>query len=210
MSTISRPDGGSVQWMSPELLDPESFGLNDCSPTEKSDCYALGMVIYEVLSGQLPYGLDKGIVVSRKVVGGKRPGRPLGTRAAWFTDGLWETLELCWNHQPRDRPDLKTLLQRLEGATQVLRSPPLTAANQGIVADTDNLPDRTVTNLGMVSTSLAAADVRQLETGGFDPDKPPLPYPYSVVIPSTPRTQPQPPTPSKPSLAQPNIPRISQ
>jgi len=34
--------------MSPELLDPERFGITDYRPTKKSDCYALGMVVYEV------------------------------------------------------------------------------------------------------------------------------------------------------------------
>jgi hypothetical protein len=37
--------------MSPELLDPEMFGLPELEgerPTKQSDCYALGMVIYEV------------------------------------------------------------------------------------------------------------------------------------------------------------------
>jgi len=36
--------------MSPELLDPERFGMpesEDNRPTRQSDCYALGMVIYE-------------------------------------------------------------------------------------------------------------------------------------------------------------------
>lgn len=34
--------------MSPELLDPERFEITECRPTKQSDCYALGMVIYEV------------------------------------------------------------------------------------------------------------------------------------------------------------------
>jgi hypothetical protein len=37
--------------MSPELLDPELFGVPESEgdrPTRQSDCYALGMVIYEV------------------------------------------------------------------------------------------------------------------------------------------------------------------
>jgi len=35
--------------MSPELLDPGSFGEHATGrPTKQSDCYALGMVIYEV------------------------------------------------------------------------------------------------------------------------------------------------------------------
>ena len=43
--------GGTRRWMSPELLDPEMFGIPQSQgdrPTRQSDCYALGMVIYEV------------------------------------------------------------------------------------------------------------------------------------------------------------------
>jgi serine/threonine protein kinase len=48
-------EGGTIKWMSPELLDPEKFGLKKSRPTKESDCYALGMVVYEVLSGQTPF-----------------------------------------------------------------------------------------------------------------------------------------------------------
>ena len=44
---MSFTGGGTRRWMSPELLDPERFGAGD-RPTRQSDCYALGMVIYEV------------------------------------------------------------------------------------------------------------------------------------------------------------------
>ena len=43
--------GGTYRWMSPELLDPERFGMPESEgnrPTRQSDCYAFGMVIYEV------------------------------------------------------------------------------------------------------------------------------------------------------------------
>ncbi|KAF9647235.1 kinase-like protein, partial [Thelephora ganbajun] len=39
--------GGTHCWMSPELLDPQCFDSNG-RPTHESDCYALGMVVYEV------------------------------------------------------------------------------------------------------------------------------------------------------------------
>jgi hypothetical protein len=42
--------GGTIRRMSPELLVPEQFGASDDRPTKKSDCYALGMVVYEVRS----------------------------------------------------------------------------------------------------------------------------------------------------------------
>jgi serine/threonine protein kinase len=47
-SLVSFTTGGSWRWMSPELLDPELFGVQGDRPTRQSDCYALGMVIYEV------------------------------------------------------------------------------------------------------------------------------------------------------------------
>ena len=48
---MSFTGGGTRRWMSPELLHPERFGIpesEDNRPTRQSDCYALGMVIYEV------------------------------------------------------------------------------------------------------------------------------------------------------------------
>ena len=40
--------GGTLRWMSPELFDPKQFNLPTVRLTKESDCYALGMVIYEV------------------------------------------------------------------------------------------------------------------------------------------------------------------
>ena len=82
--------------MSPELLYPENFDLEDSRRTKYSDCYALGMVIYEVLSGEVPF-LHYGVfAVIAKVSKGERPGRPRGEVGKCFTDGIWEILEGCW------------------------------------------------------------------------------------------------------------------
>ena len=50
-SLMSFTAGGTYRWMSPELLYPEGFGIPQQEgdrPTRQSDCYAFGMVIYEV------------------------------------------------------------------------------------------------------------------------------------------------------------------
>ena len=50
-SLVSFTPGWSTRWVSPELLDPGRFGVpesEDDRPTRESDCYAMGMVIYEV------------------------------------------------------------------------------------------------------------------------------------------------------------------
>lgn len=109
--------------MSPERLDPNRFGLKDNRPTKESDCYALGMVIYEVLSGEIPYPLCNKLVVVQKILGGERPTRPQGAQGARFAAGLWEMLELCWKPQSTDRPSLDTVIRCLQDVAQPQRPP---------------------------------------------------------------------------------------
>jgi len=99
--------------MSPELFYPDQFGLQDSRPTKESDCYALGMVIYEVLSERVPFAPSGNIVVMRKVLDGERPERPQGEGGAWFTDELWEMIELCWAGRPRSRPSIEAVFECL-------------------------------------------------------------------------------------------------
>ena len=40
----------AYRWMGPELFHPERFGLPKFCLTKESDCYAFGMVVYEVSS----------------------------------------------------------------------------------------------------------------------------------------------------------------
>ena len=79
--------------MSLELLNPERFGFLDSRPTEESDCYALGMVALEVLSGRAPFIACRDAIIMRKVTEGTHTERP---EEAWFTDKVWRTLERCW------------------------------------------------------------------------------------------------------------------
>jgi hypothetical protein len=80
--------------MSPELLNPEVFGLKDDCPTRSSDCYALGMVIYEVLSGQVPFAQYRNNHgVATKVLRGGRPER----LKEWRGDGSRMTFGGFWN-----------------------------------------------------------------------------------------------------------------
>jgi hypothetical protein len=107
--------------MSPERLDPVRFGIRDGRPTKESDCYALGMVILEVLSGQVPFTRDcHEFMVMNKVLEGERPERPQGVEGMWFTDDLWATLQTCWSHQPIDRPAVEAVFECLIRAPETL------------------------------------------------------------------------------------------
>ena len=113
--------------MSPELLISDRADLEDCHPTKQSDCYALGMVIYEVFSGQVPFAPFSHYAVMRRVVNGERPQRPSGIEGAWFTDDLWRLLNGCWAIRPEDRPSVSAVLEVLERALGGTKPPPLQA-----------------------------------------------------------------------------------
>ena len=95
--------------MSPELLTPLVIGSKAILPTIPSDCYSLGMVIYETISGHRPFYGDTDFMTTVKVLGGEYPRRGAG-----FTQGLWEMLERCWASQPSGRPSIEDVLQCLD------------------------------------------------------------------------------------------------
>ena len=86
ISSISHKEGGTPQWMSPELLDPGKFGLKDSRPTKELDYYAVGMMTYRVLGGRAPFPWCQITVLILKVMDGERPGKSQGVRGARFTE----------------------------------------------------------------------------------------------------------------------------
>lgn len=112
LSSGSGAQDGVIRWMSPELIYPEKFELKESPPTARSDCYALGMVVYETISGNLPFHRYRDHIILSKVVNGEHPHRE-----GEFADCLWEILESCWKFQPGDRPSVKDVLQCLKTAS---------------------------------------------------------------------------------------------
>jgi len=115
--------GGTTRWMSPELLYVVQYGLKNGRPTRRSDCYALGMTLLEVLSGDVPFAPFNSFAVMLKVVEGERPARPEGAEGSRFTDDVWQVLNQCWAHQPKDRPPIADVLECLERVSKVPEAP---------------------------------------------------------------------------------------
>ena len=122
--------------MSPELLDSDPTGLKDCRPTRQSDCYALGMAIYEVLSGQVPFAPFGRYAVMRKVMDGEHPERPEGAAGMQFTDDLWRILNRCWATRPEDGSSVLDVLECLERVSEDVKQP-LPWVDEGLEADED-------------------------------------------------------------------------
>jgi serine/threonine protein kinase len=108
-SSATEKNGGTLRWMSPELIAPEKFGFKTSRPTRSSDCYSLGMVAYEAFSGNIPFHQIHDMGVFLKVVEGGRPSRVVG-----FTDNLWKMVEQCWMPHPDHRPNIEDVLQFFE------------------------------------------------------------------------------------------------
>ena len=111
---------GTTRWMSPEILHPEKFGFGDGRHSKESDCYALGMVILEVLTGRSPFAGHSEVDVMQKVTSGKHPDRP---KEQWSTDDLWKTLKQCWSSRPKRRPAVKAVLECLGRVSIALQFP---------------------------------------------------------------------------------------
>lgn len=145
--------------MSPELFYPENFGLKDSRPTKYSDCYALGMVIYEVLSGQVPFPRYNICAVVAKVSRGERPGRPRGAEKKWFTDRVWRTLQGCWAPKRDHRPRIEDVLRCLEEASRFWTPIPRKAG------------DSSTTNSSTPNSSDPATDGTTGDSGASSPSR---------------------------------------
>lgn len=126
-SSSSYTHGGTARWMSPERISPEGFGFKDSRPTQSSDCYSLGMVIYETISENPPFHKHTDVAVLVKVLRGEHPPRGVG-----FTESLWTTLKMCWAHQPNIRPSIKEVLRCLEMASNSSKLPSLDDLNTSL------------------------------------------------------------------------------
>jgi hypothetical protein len=158
--------------MSPELIAPQRFGLKSSHPTKSSDCYALGMTIYETISGNLPFHEDTDLTVFVKVLEGRRP--PRGMK---FGKVLWWMLERCWSPQPNNRPSIKVVLQCLVFSN--LLGPPSLGVDEGMEKDSSDRDSANSSSDGMSDTGT---------TVSFDPghaaiiDHPPSPTPGASQV----------------------------
>lgn len=118
LSTSPYTQSGVVRWLSPELIAPQDFGFKSSCPTKYSDCYSLGMVTYEVISGNTPFYEHADLTVFMKISRGESP-----SRGGMFTKGLWEMLQRCWASRPNTRPSVEDVLQCLETSPNFQESP---------------------------------------------------------------------------------------
>ena len=87
-SSLSQHYGYSPLYAAPEQLDEETFG----TPDHRTDIYQLGLIFYELLTGELPYSATSPGALAGKILGGK-PRKPSEARPELAKyDGVFERL----------------------------------------------------------------------------------------------------------------------
>ncbi|XP_022735290.1 uncharacterized protein LOC111288601 isoform X2 [Durio zibethinus] len=95
---------GTLPWMAPELLNGSSNKVS-----EKVDVFSFGIVLWEILTGEEPYGnMHYGAIIGGIVSNTLRPTIPS------FCDSEWRKLmEQCWAPNPAARPSFTEIASRL-------------------------------------------------------------------------------------------------
>jgi len=139
---------GSWQWMAPETITASRDSEYDCT----ADTYSFGMVCYELINQQVPFAefeADPNFTVERSIGGEHKTvldviklKRAICSEALRPTLAdncppvLREIIQLCWVHQPSERPSFALILDQLclnnhlserqRGKLGMLRSSPST------------------------------------------------------------------------------------
>ena len=100
--------GGTFGYMAPELFS------KDARVSKEADMYAFGMVVYEVITGTLPFGHRKVVEIPMLTLSGSRPPRPEDPIAIGFGQGTWEFVERCWDQNPKQRPTAREAQEHFE------------------------------------------------------------------------------------------------
>ena len=96
--------------MAPELLLPNKFGLETGVPSKEADIYALGMTMYQVLTGKWPFFPKRKMEVMHAVMSGGRPPKPENAEEIGMTEVLWDLLTRCWREDKTTRPSIAEVL----------------------------------------------------------------------------------------------------
>ncbi|EGC38713.1 hypothetical protein DICPUDRAFT_148631 [Dictyostelium purpureum] len=120
-SALGRDKLSNPIWLSPEIMRGEEY-------TEKADVYSFGIVLWEILTGQLPF--DEYPVahssfmyqLEDEIMNGLRPSIPAGSNADYV-----QLIKDCWQNDPLLRPtfpDIHLRLCQMAGITPTITTTP--------------------------------------------------------------------------------------
>jgi len=93
---------GTYSWMPPEMMKGQAY-------TEKADVYSYGLVLYEMVTGKLPFaGMQAQQISLRVAVYNERPPLPSSVNSKWK-----DLITACWAADDTKRPSFISILDML-------------------------------------------------------------------------------------------------
>ena len=93
---------GNLPYIAPEVISRKEY-------TFKSDIYSIGMLMWEISSGQPPFSIyEHDLDFAMNIINGMRPKIVPGTPLEYKS-----LMEQCWDADPLKRPDIHTLVSKI-------------------------------------------------------------------------------------------------
>jgi Ca2+-binding EF-hand superfamily protein len=93
---------GTINWMPPEVFDTGVYDL-------RSDVFSFGMVLWEIVAGQIPFGDVNPLMVHQLIDSGERPFIPPNCDPDFAN-----LIRDCWHQNPALRPTFAEVIVRLD------------------------------------------------------------------------------------------------
>jgi len=93
---------GTVSWMAPEVLEMKKYN-------EKADVYSFGVILWELVSREIPYSKTESFTIIMDVIKGKRLVVPRDCPTE-----LKRLITACWSPKPKHRPSISNIIQTLK------------------------------------------------------------------------------------------------
>lgn len=100
---------GTVSWVAPELFAKKLY-------TEKADVYSYAIILWELVTRQMPFGDIEAFSVPLMVSRGERPDLSKDIPIEWR-----KLIKACWHQKPTSRPAFKKILVKLRSMLTTLR-----------------------------------------------------------------------------------------
>ncbi|EXX55881.1 Cmk2p [Rhizophagus irregularis DAOM 197198w] len=142
---------GNLPYIAPEVIVGKKH-------TAESDIYSIGMLMWEISSGQPPfYGYYHDFYLVLKITAGMRPPIVSGTPSEYK-----ELMEQCWDANPKNRPKIETLLDAIKGINKKFREKNNNESFQHDLNDKNNTL-KVYTNNSKISELLIKSKMHRFE-----------------------------------------------
>lgn len=110
----------TLPYTAPEIVLDEACDSSgrQRSRTCRSDVYTFGMLVYEILSGRVPWDDMRPIDVLRCMISGQHLTRPEDDT---LDDSMWSLCMACWATDPKERPPISSILAGLRSGISPIR-----------------------------------------------------------------------------------------